>query len=154
MATFFATKGKFLRIGSIKFSNHLFTTSREDDMNKIRNSQGFGISIFELPDGVNAADLIKDTMPTLGPLTTTNIKAQPHKSLQHFFQSKQAEILDTESRMQASRSSPLLAPSSLHSYNKQTLQKLCDDFFVEYHVDDTRKALIQRLKTFSGQPEE
>lgn len=153
MAKFFAPKGKFLKIGRIKFNNHLYTTSREDEADIIRKSSAFGISIFELPDGMNPADLIKDANAMLGPITTKNFEARPHKNLENFFKSKQLEILDTESRMQANRDSPMLKPTSLANYSKATLVKLCEDFFVEYEESDTRKALIRRLMEFSGHSE-
>lgn len=147
--TFFAPRGKSLRIGSIKFSNHSYVTSNEGDIKKIRNSDGYGKTIFELPSGVSPTDFIKANPTHLGTIVTKPETGMPlHDSISEFMHSKLAEIMDTEARMKESQSSPLLSHTSLMNYNKDTLLSLCKQFGVEHDEADTRKVLISRLKEF------
>ena len=155
--TFFAPRGKSLRIGKTKFNNHSYTTSNAAEIKKIRDSSGFGKSIFELPVGVSPTQFIMANPTRIGTITTSQKPETDQDlgtTLSEFLNTRLAEIMDTEARMNESKNSPMLSHSSLMNYNKDTLIQLCKQFGVEHDESETRKSLIAKLKDISKPPEE
>lgn len=153
--TFFAPKGKSMRIGGLKFRNHSYTTTNAAEANKIRECEEYGKTIFELPPNVSPTEFIRANPTRVGTMTTRpDTDGDQHQSMLEFVSTRLAEIMDTEARMSAAKQNPLLSHTSLANYNKDTLIALCKQFNVDYDESETRKALINKLKAVGGPTEE